>query len=116
MPAKVMRQPSASPTTRPSGMPSTIASEVPVASRPSALAWPPSGATRTASAAVIDQNTAWARAMPMRLAISSGQLQATAETAWLAQNSTNTASSSLRRSMWRVASISGNEVSATIQA
>jgi len=70
MTRKVVRQSSASPTTRPSGIPSTIASALPVASRPRACACLPAGATRTASDAVIDQNTACARAMPIRLSIS----------------------------------------------
>ncbi|MCY1384497.1 hypothetical protein D9M69_727590 [compost metagenome] len=72
MAMKVMRQPSSSPTMRPSGMPSTIATDVPVASSPSACGRLSCGATRTASEAVIDQNTAWASAMPTRLAISTG--------------------------------------------
>ncbi|MNM69094.1 hypothetical protein D3C81_806810 [compost metagenome] len=72
MAMKVTRQPSHSPTMRPSGIPSTIATEVPVANRPSACGRLPSGAMRTASDAVIDQNTACASAMPMRLAISTG--------------------------------------------
>ncbi len=74
-----MRQPSSSPTMRPSGMPSTIATEVPVASRPSACGRLSAGAMRTASEAVIDQNTACARAMPMRLSINTPKLQASAD-------------------------------------
>ncbi len=116
MAMKVVRQPRASPTTRPSGMPRTIARVVPVASSPSALACCPGGATRTASEAVMAQNTAWAKAMPIRLSISTWKLQASPDSTWLAMNSRNTPTSSLRRSMLRVSSIIGNEASDTTQA
>lgn len=106
----------ASPSTRPRGMPSTIARMVPVASSPSALAWRPGGATRTARDAVMDQNTAWARAMPMRLAISVAKLVARPEATWLAANSRNTPTSRRRRSMLRVTSIIGSEARDTTQA
>ncbi|MNJ62632.1 hypothetical protein D3C77_584810 [compost metagenome] len=111
-----MRQPSASPTTRPNGMPMTIARVVPVASSPSALACCPGGATRTAKEAVIAQNTACARAMPMRLSNSMAKLCATQDNKWLTINNTNTTISSLRRSTLRVSSIIGSEARATTQA
>jgi len=112
----VVRQPSHSPTIRPSGMPSTMAMEVPVASRLSATAFLPGGATRTASEAVMDQNTACDSAMPMRLTMSEAKLQATPDSTWLATNSANTPISSLRRSTLRVSSMKGSEARATIQA
>ncbi len=62
-----MRQPIISPITRPRGTPSTMARVVPAAIRPRAWASRPAGAMRTARDAVIDQNTAWARAIPTRL-------------------------------------------------
>ncbi|MCY1454625.1 hypothetical protein D9M71_717040 [compost metagenome] len=113
---KVVRQPRASPTTRPSGMPMTIARVVPVASRPKALACCPGGATRTASEAVMAQNTAWARAMPIRLSSSMPKLCATPESRWLTMNNAKTMISSLRRSMLRVSSIIGSDARATTQA
>ncbi|MNW10634.1 hypothetical protein D3C71_2078880 [compost metagenome] len=67
MAMKVVRQPSNSPTTRPSGTPSTMATEVPTASRLSAWAFLPSGARRTASEAVMAQKIACASATPTRL-------------------------------------------------
>src|SRR5690606_22532541 len=116
MTRNVVRQPIIPPITRPRGTPSTIAMVVPVASRPSACAVLPGGATRTASEAVIDQNTAWAKAMPVRLTSNTSKLQATPESRWLPINSRNNQISSLRRSILRVSSISGSEASATIQA
>ncbi|MNF10903.1 hypothetical protein D3C80_2119840 [compost metagenome] len=76
----------------------------------------PGGATRTASDAVIDQNTAWARAMPIRLTISTVKLQAMPDSTWLAVNSRKTNTSSLRRSKSRVRSIIGSDASDTTQA
>ena len=67
MAMKVVRQPSSSPTTRPSGMPSTMATDVPTASRLSACAFLPAGARRTASEAVMAQKTACDKATPTRL-------------------------------------------------
>ncbi len=116
MPIKVMRQPSNCPTTRPSGRPSTIASAVPPASRLSAWAFLPGGATRIASEAVIDQNTECASATPAREITSVVKSQATAVSTWLAINSMNTPISSLRRSILLVSSMHANEAAATIQA
>ncbi|MNE75393.1 hypothetical protein D3C80_1715490 [compost metagenome] len=116
MAMKVVRQPSASPSTRPSGMPKTMARVVPVASRPKALTCLPGGATRTAREAVIDQNTAWATAMPTRLASNIPKLVAIALTMWLAMNSVKSMTSNLRRSMLRVSSIIGSDSKVTIQA
>ena len=113
---KVVRQPIASPSTRPSGMPSTIARMVPLASRPRAFACWPGGATRTASEAVIDQNTAWAKAMPKRLIISTVKFQAKPESTWLTMNRQKITTSRRRRSMLRVSCISGSEASDTTQA
>ena len=93
-----------------------MASVVPVASRLSACAFLPCGATRTARAAVMDQNTACENATPARLSTSMAKLLASPESAWLTINSPNTPMSSLRRSIFRVSSISGSEASATIQA
>ncbi len=93
-----------------------MARQVPVASRPSAWVCLPAGAMRTASEAVIDQNTAWAKAMPMRLATSTSKLQATPERPWQAMKTTKTNISRRRRSMERVASIIGSDIRATTQA
>ena len=76
----------------------------------------PSGASRTARDAVIDQNSAWDNAMPIRLSIRMPKLVAMLESTWLAINSPNSTISSLRRSTLRVSSITGNEVSETIHA
>lgn len=54
--------------------------------------------------------------MPMRLTISRPKLLATLERIWLAINRPNSTISNLRRSTLRVSSITGNEVSETIQA
>ena len=78
-----MRQPMASPSRRPRGIPNTIANDVPVASNPRACTCLPSGARRTARDAVIDQNNAWDKAMPIRLTISKPKLLATLERIWL---------------------------------
>ncbi|MNV98627.1 hypothetical protein D3C71_1939060 [compost metagenome] len=48
-------------------MPSTMAIDVPTASRLKACAFLPSGARRTASEAVMDQKMACDKAMPTRL-------------------------------------------------
>jgi len=112
----VVRQPMASPSRRPRGIPSTIARDVPVASRPRACTCLPSGARRTARDAVIDQNSAWDKAMPTRLTINRPKLVATLERIWLAINRQNSTISSLRRSTLRVSSITGSEVRDTIQA
>ena len=97
-------------------MPKTIASEVPVASRPRACTCLPAGARRTARDAVIDQNNAWDKAMPTRLSIRMPKLVATLERIWLAINRPNSTISNLRRSTLRVSSITGSEVSDTIHA
>ncbi|MNT35212.1 hypothetical protein D3C72_1712330 [compost metagenome] len=112
----VVRQPSQSPTTRPKGIPITMASVVPVASMLSACAFLPTGAMRTASAAVIDQNTACDSATPMRLAMSISKLVTMPDAAWLTINSANTPMSSLRRSILRVSNINGSDAKATTQA
>ncbi|MNT20846.1 hypothetical protein D3C72_1561650 [compost metagenome] len=112
----MIRQPSASPTTRPNGIPITIASVVPVANSPSALACCPGGATRTAREAVIAQNTACAKAIPIRLNNSMAKLCAIHDSKWLTINSTKTMISSLRRSTLRVSSIIGSDARATTQA
>ncbi|KWV86084.1 hypothetical protein PFLmoz3_04283 [Pseudomonas fluorescens] len=65
---------------------------------------------------MIDQNNAWARAMPTRLTISKPKLVATLERIWLAINRPNSTISNLRRSTLRVSSITGSEVSDTIHA
>lgn len=72
---KVIRQPKYWPIMRPIGIPNTIASAVPVAIRLSACARLPGGAMRMASADVIDQNTACAKAIPMRLITSTSKFQ-----------------------------------------
>ncbi|MNV72929.1 hypothetical protein D3C71_1660500 [compost metagenome] len=113
---KVTRQPSASPTTRPSGIPRTIANVVPVASRPKALACWPGGATRTASDAVMAQNTAWDMAMPMRLTSNMAKLCDSHDNRWLTMNTRNTNSNRRRRSTLRVSSIIGSDARATTQA
>ena len=74
---KVVRQPIASPSKRPRGIPKTMASDVPVANNPSACTCLPSGARRTASEAVIDQNSAWDKATPIRLSNRMPKLDAT---------------------------------------
>ncbi|MNQ60742.1 hypothetical protein D3C85_750340 [compost metagenome] len=116
MAMNVVRQPSASPNTRPSGMPRTMARVVPVASRLKALTCLPGGATRTAREAVIDQNTAWATAIPARLASNMPKLVAIALTTWLAMNSVKRMTSNLRRSILRVSNIIGRDNNVTIQA
>lgn len=65
---------------------------------------------------MIDQNNAWDKAMPMRLTISKPKLVATLERIWLAINKPNNTISNLRRSTLRVSSITGSDVSDTIQA
>ncbi|MNR54798.1 hypothetical protein D3C85_1750510 [compost metagenome] len=97
-------------------MPRTMARVVPVASRPSALACWPGGATRTASEAVMAQNTACARAMPIRLTSNMAKLCDSHDSKWLTMNTRNTNSNRRRRSMLRVSSIIGSEASATTQA
>ena len=104
------------PMTRPSGIPITIAITVPVLSRPKAWLPLPCGATRTASEAVIDQNTACVSAIPIRLSSRISKFHARNDTAWLAVNSANSTSSRRRRSKFLVASISGSDSSATIHA
>ena len=64
------RQPSASPTTRPSGMPTMVATDEPVTTMPSASEVNFSGTRRTAMGEAIDQNTAWPIATTMRPATS----------------------------------------------
>ena len=54
-----------------------MASDVPVANNPSACTCLPSGARRTASEAVIDQNSAWDNATPIRLSNRMPKLDAT---------------------------------------
>lgn len=66
----VMRQPTYSPTTRPMGRPTTIATDEPVAIVLSPSVLRPSGTVRTASGGAIDQNIEWAHATPMRESIS----------------------------------------------
>ena len=61
-------------------MPSTMATEVPVASKPRACARLSAGATRTASEAVMDQNTACDTATPRRPTIKEAKFQATPDT------------------------------------
>ena len=80
--------------------------------RPRACACLPAGATRTASDAVIDQNTACEKATPARLRTSMAKLFASPDTTWLAMNTANTPISSLRRSMCRVSSMQGSEARA----
>ena len=116
MAKKVVRQPKYCPTMRPIGRPSTIASAVPVAIRLSACARLPAGARRIASDAVIDQNTAWAKAIPTRLMTSTVKFHAINDSTWLAMNKTNRPISSLRRSIWLVSSMNGRDISATTQA
>ncbi len=76
----------------------------------------PGGATRTASEAVMAQNTACARAMPMRLTRSMAKLCDSQDNKWLTMNTMNTNNSKRRRSMLRVSSIIGRDASATTQA
>ena len=76
IPPNVARQPNHCPTKRPKGTPNTIANEVPVASTLSANAFLPSGATRIAIAAVMDQNIACDIAIPTRLMSSTSKLHA----------------------------------------
>ena len=64
---------------RPSGKPRTMASELPVAIKPKALALSPTGARRTESGTVIDQKTECAVAIPRREASKSAKLSATAD-------------------------------------
>ncbi|MNN66466.1 hypothetical protein D3C81_1820450 [compost metagenome] len=97
-------------------MPRTMARVVPVASRLKALTCLPGGATRTAREAVIDQNTAWATAIPARLASNMPKLVAIALTTWLAMNSVKRMTSNLRRSILRVSNIIGRDNNVTIQA
>ena len=66
--------------------------------------------------AVIDQKTAWANAMPTRLMTSTVKFHAINDSTWLAMNTTNSPISSLRRSIWLVSSINGNDISATTHA
>ena len=113
---KVVRQPIASPSKRPRGTPITIASDVPVASKPSACTCLPSGARRTASDAVMDQNSAWDNATPIRLSNRMPKLVARLDSTWLAINSPNNTSSNLRRSTLRVISMIGSEASDTTHA
>ena len=87
-----------------------------MAIRLSAWARLPAGARRIASDAVIDQNTAWANAMPILLMTSTVKFHAINDRTWLAMNNTKRPISSLRRSIWLVSSINGNDISATTQA
>ena len=112
----VVRQPIASPSSRPSGIPKTIASEVPVANKPSACTCLPSGARRTANDAVMDQNSAWDNATPIRLSIRMPKLDATLDSTWLAINMPKRINSNLRRSTLRVSNMIGSEVSDTTHA
>ncbi|WP_230939343.1 sugar transporter, partial [Enterobacter kobei] len=59
---------------------------------------------RIASDAVIDQNTAWANAMPILLMTSTVKFHAINDRTWLAMNNTKRPISSLRRSIWLVMS------------
>ncbi len=93
-----------------------MASAVPVAIRLSAWARLPGGAIRIASAEVIDQNTAWAKAMPMRLTTSTVKFHAKNDNTWLAINNTNRPMSRRRRSILLVSSMNGSDINATTQA
>ena len=114
--AKVNRQPSHCPTSRPSGKPNTVAMEVPSDIQPKACCRLPAGARRITSEAVMAQNSAWVKAISTREANSTGKLHATADSPCPATNTANNASSSLRRSALATSSISGNEASDTTQA
>ena len=113
---KVIRQPKYWPIMRPIGIPNTIASAVPVAIRLSACARLPGGAMRMASADVIDQNTACAKAIPMRLITSTSKFQAKNDRTWLAMNRINRPISRRRRSTLLVSSINGSDINATTHA
>ena len=71
---------------------------------------------RTASEAVMDQNTACVSAIPTRLASRISNRHEANDRMWLTVNSANSTSSRPRLSIWRVSSMSGSEVSATIHA
>ena len=114
--AKVARQPSACPMSRPSGRPRTVAIALPMAIQPMACCPLPGGARRIASAEVIAQKTACASATPARAASSKEKFQATAVAIWLMTKSAKRASSRPRRSRRATSSIPGSEASATIQA
>ncbi|MNH02167.1 hypothetical protein D3C76_1424530 [compost metagenome] len=62
------------------------------------------------------QNTACARAIPMRLTSNMAKLCDSHDSKWLTMNTRNTNSNRRRRSMLRVSSIIGSEASATTQA
>ncbi len=116
IPKNVARQPKNCPTTRPRGSPNTVAKAVPVANNPRAWAFLPAGATRIAKDAVIDQNTAWDNATPIRPAIRISKLHANPEIMWLITKITNKKANNLRRSILLVNSIKGNDIKATTHA
>ena len=111
-----IRQPNKLPTTRPIGMPNNMAETVPTLSRLSARLPSPGGASRIANAAVIDQNTAWDKAISTRLASKTGKLQAINAIRWPPINKINNHINKERRSRLRVSSIKGSDISATTQA
>ena len=101
---------------RPSGSPSTIASDVPSASSPIACEPLFIGATLTASDAVIDQNIACEAAIPIRASTSTQKSHATAAKTWQVTKSKNTFKSSLLRSNFAVISMKGSDKIVTIHA
>src|SRR5690606_18751882 len=93
-----------------------MANEVPVASTLSASAFLPSGATRIAIAAVMDQNIACDSAIPTRLISNTSKLHANTDNTWLAIKTTNKPKSKILRSKRLKSSINGNDMAATIHA
>ena len=112
----VMRQPTARPTMRPSGMPKVIAIELPVATRPMATGPCSSPTTRTANGEATDQKMACAQATSRRANTSATKLGATAEQNCPAANTAMMASMSCL-GLKRLAKImSGSDSTMTAQA
>lgn len=112
----VMRQPSARPTTRPSGRPKIMAIEEPVAIIESANGWRTCVTRRVASGPAIDQKMEWAQATAMRAPMSIGKFTAKAEPSCPSMKRPIVRSSRRRSSMRQATSINGSESKPTIQA
>ena len=111
-----MRQPSAKPMARPSGMPATEAMEVPAAIMLRASAAWRVPAMRVAITGAIAQKTACAAATKRRAAVSSSKVGAMAEHACPATKSATTPSSSGLNEKREAATMSGSDNSMTPHA
>ena len=113
---KVALHPTISPTARPRGSPTIIATDEPVTIRLKAIERFPSGATLTANGVTIDQKIECAQATPILENISIPYEDEKPDNTWLAVKSATIERSSFLFSVFENAIIRGNEAIATTQA